>query len=285
MIEHNKLLKIPDSIYFGTETYINSSTLSTIYSRSAKAVLKTKSDTESMSFGRFFHSKILEPKEFKQIYVYAPEFEPTDGKTYINFHASRNYKDQYAEFLEQNAGREVIASGYRNMIESMEKSINHSLKAKTFDIGINEHALFTEVDGIKYKIKIDCLVGHGNEKPVIYDLKTASEGKAKQSTFLNVVNSMNYDLQAAFYQYVYALAFGVFPDFAWCVVEKEYPYHCSWFKAGKNIMTNGLRKMTDALSIYKETILKNNYAGYDNGEYESSIKEIDFNFGEYKQNV
>lgn len=275
--EINKLLKIDDSNYFNfNKNCISSSLLNKLYSGCSRDLTIEKEETDALLFGKAFHCLVLEPECFNERFVFTPKFEPTDGKEYKNFKATKNYKEQLAEFTSNNYDKTIIPYEWSVQMNDMNARLHESkLMQEELNGGMAEMALFTEIQPELYaKIKMDYVVD--DSIAIIYDLKTTSKGKANKHNWIKAVNAMNYDLQAAFYSSIYSAVFDKKVLFVWLVIEKEKPYNFAWYQAGKNIINNGLKKVAESIETYMETIAKDNYIGYGNGKYEKEITTIDY---------
>lgn len=86
-----------------------------------------------------------------------------------------------------------------------------------------------------------------NDKPVIWDLKTAAD--ASGDAFQRDAHKYSYWLQAAIYQRAYAQKSGVYADFYFMVVENKPPYGVNLFRADSDFMEFGHAKLRQALDI------------------------------------
>lgn len=150
----------------------------------AKYILRQREQTRAMEIGTLVHSAILEPDEYKKLYVIMPEFDKrtTQGK-----------KD-YIAFTQEKEGKIFIKEDEKNMIDVMVKYFSGSNFLQTALNSKNiEHSIFFEQDNIQCKTRPDFYTNNGSK--IAFDIKTTSSSKKRD--FSKSIYEYGYDIQAA----------------------------------------------------------------------------------------
>ena len=213
----------------------------------------THPDTEktpALIFGSMVHKLLLEPKDFTNEFVIAPE---VDKRT-------KDGKAQWQAFLDSAEGKTVISiDDYAKAAEMAEKAITEPYVKKLLS-GDHERAFFwvDEDTGENCKVRVDMLT-EIDGKFMIADYKTTLD--ARTDVFVNRdMQKYGYALQA----YMYAegvkqtLGLDYLPDFQFVVQEKKPPYSVNVITvyADSAVMTHGqdmFREYIGTLHQCKET--------------------------------
>lgn len=182
-------------------------------------------DSQAFSFGRAFHTALLEPNEFELRYAMSP-------RSSLNKNTNV-YKDLITQFKTAAGDREIITPEDFDLIEAMRENVlkHPDYQAKTFEAEVMAITTCKET-GLLLKCKSD-LFGHK-----IIDIKTTSNGVAP-AEFMNDIIKWNYHVSAAFYQDIITAVLGVRPDFELIPVSKKPPHDCEIYKLSDDLLEEG----------------------------------------------
>lgn len=258
-ITTNALIKLTDKEYFAEGAHVSSSTLKTIYDSSPRHLTIPRKDTDAMRFGRAMHSYLLdEPEEFEAKYYVEPEIIK-------GVPINRRLKD-HREFLEAldeaNKEKDKVKPEELEVLKLIQTSMYETELAQQYlSGGFAEYAIFSEINGVKVKVKMDYFIPGSNGNPnIVVDLKGCQD--ASERGFKHEIYSRHYDLQAYMYR---AVAMNAYPNdtmFIFAAIEKNQPYSCCWYGASDEMLTNGKRKFEESLDIYRNTVLLGSYPQY-----------------------
>ena len=214
-----------------------------------KVLKDSKEQTAAMLFGSALHKFVLEPDDFENEFVTAPE---CDRRT-------KEGRAIYAAFSEKAVGKDVISRQQLSDISSIAESIiNHPLAGKLLEGGKAEQSYFWEdaETNLLCKCRPDYIKGS-----YCIDLKTTQS--AKPADFMKSAYNYRYHVQA--YWYMKGLrACGVdVTDFIFIAAEKEPPYAICVYAAGEDFLKLGELEAEKDLYIYKKCLETNNWHGYD----------------------
>jgi hypothetical protein len=269
-IEKDKFIKLPDEIYFAQEDCASSSVLKTLYRKSAKHLLGKKKETKPMEFGKGFHHLLLECDTFFENYAIIPDFQPSDGgKKSVRFTATNDYKDQKKEWEKEIAHKiPVKPEDYERMQLMKEAVYSTDFGKDLLSGGHSEMALFTKMDGVDCKIKVD-YVKEFEDKIVAIDVKTcedASEQAVRKAVYWGNGCIGDYNIQSSFYPDVITNATGKPVVWIWMFIEKgEDPQAC-WYEQTQEAYENGVEKYKKALATFQKVKFTGCYTGYDASE-------------------
>lgn len=145
------------------------------------------------------------------------------------------------------------------VLEGIRKSLEESEEVKSLLSGAEfEKTLLAEYRGLKMKCKQDII------KPGVCTIdfkfvQSAAPEKVSTNLFL-----YGYHRQAAFYSLI-SEAHGIVPEgapFYFIFVEKTPPYDYLIVKISKETMQEGRLQLDALIDKYKDTVLKNNFLGY-----------------------
>jgi hypothetical protein len=184
-MENGIYKNLPAEQYFA-EDRINNSGLKLIARTPAhykyyKEHLNEKPPTPQMMLGTAVHCAVLEPATFQDRYAVAPQ---CDKRT----------KEGKAIWADLEAGKKLIlsASDYE-LVEGMSQSVlTHETASKLLAAGDPEVTVFTEIEGIPAKARLDWY-----RNGIILDLKTTQA--ADPDSFSKSCANFGYSMQAAFY--------------------------------------------------------------------------------------
>lgn len=144
-------------------------------------------------------------------------------------------------------------------VEAAEAAIEaipaHPLAGQIFAAGQAERSAFAvdPVTGLWLRSRFDW-IGDG----VLVDLKTAVDGEP--GAFERAGRRLGYDVQQAFYRYVYKLATGDDLEFAFVTVEKSAPYLVDMHMPA-DWQVIGEPKMRRAIDLYAECLASDEWPG------------------------
>lgn len=211
----------------------------------------------ALVFGSAAHKLLLEPTEFFLEYAVLPE--GLDRRT-------KEGKARYAEFLEREAGKEILDAETYDTIRNMAMKVMASPMAVKLLAGRREQPFFwTDPDtGVECKVKVDCLTWlEGEEIPVIVDYKTAKS--AKTEAFMRDAYNYGYHLQAAMYSEAVMRKMNLKerPMFVFLIQEKEPCYAINIVTVPEDTMNYGLDTFRELLGIYKRCCETGVWYGYE----------------------
>ena len=211
--------------------------------------------TPAMAFGSACHKATLEPEDFGNEYAIAPF---ADKRT-------KEGKEIWARFLEENEGKTVISMDDATVIGEMKMALCDCPLAKKliFGKGESEVAFFwTDPDtGEKCKIKVDRLVKY-RRKWYVVDYKTTA--CAETFRFNSDIWKMGYFMQAAMYTEGVMKAKGMRkrPGFLFVAQEKKPPYSVNVIEVTDEVMNAGIAKFHQLLGKYHQCKALDQWPGY-----------------------
>lgn len=205
--------------------------------------------TPALLFGQVVHKMLLEPDDFFQEFVVAPDI---DRRTKAG-------KEEWALFEDGVAsmGVTVIKRDVYEQAKEMALTAMSNELVKTLLTGQHEVPYFwTDEDtGEDCKCRVDAITEiDGNLK--IVDYKTASS--AETNAFMKDVYKYGYHFQAAMYTEGVMRALGLTkrPEFTFIVQEKKPPYSVNVINVTEDVMLYGLDTFRELIGTYhscKET--------------------------------
>ena len=214
--------------------------------------------TPAMAFGSACHKLMLEPADFAGEYAVAPN---VDKRT-------KEGKEAWAKFLEENEGKNVISCDDINTLQEMHEALCNCPLAKKLILGKGETEVpffWTDKDtGEKCKIKVDRLVKF-NRKWYVVDYKTTL--CAETFRFNSDIMKMGYYMQAAMYTegVIKAKKLKRRPGFLFVAQEKKAPYSVNVIEVSEEVMNAGIAKFHQLLDKYHQCKVLDQWPGYLNG--------------------
>jgi len=213
----------------------------------AKAYVRSK-ETPAMMIGSMVHKAILEPDDFDDCYVVAPEINKR----------TKAGKEEWAEFQAANAERIVITQGQRDHAMGMQDAVQaHQMASELLSEGKAEQSCFWNDGrtGEACKARIDWM----RPDNVIVDLKTANS--AQPFTFSRSCHDFKYHVQDAWYT-----RGAKADDFYFIVVEKEAPYVVEVYRSTDEAKALGLVQVDAALDKLRMCKGFNEWGGYNDSD-------------------
>jgi len=230
---------------------INQSFLSKMYNSPAKAMYSLShpdEETDAMVFGRLIHGMVLEPEQY---------FDPTWFYTQYCVLPSGIRKDPrtkaYQSFIEGNEHKTLIKSKDLDNANAMANAIK--LRVGPLSSGRAEVNMFYKGKHFDFKARVDYL----SEDGCIIDLKTTRS--AHPGAFKESIDTYNYDLQAAFYCYLYNRLTGKeIKEYKILAVEKEPPFISEMYTLSPECLKTGMEKLMVAIKDYNQYINSDAYS-------------------------
>lgn len=214
-------------------------------------------EKDAFSEGSFVHALILEPE--------------TISSAFAIFPGMRKAGAAWDTFKAENTGKILLSAPQVLRCERLAKA--HAALQISVDLitgGFAEHALVTELLGVKLKMRADYI---NVDKAYIVDVKTTSM-PSDVELFRQTVTQYGYDLSAALYCAIASANFNKDFDFYFIVLSKA-DNQCNVYKLSNKSRTQGYAKVLEALQLYKMCIAT--------GVWEhKGIKEQRFNEKEYE---
>ena len=214
--------------------------------------------TPAMAFGSACHKAILEPDDFGNEFAVSPQ---ADRRT-------KEGKEIWAAFTEQNAGKTIISRDDVAVIEEMETMLIRCPLAKKLIYGKGETEIpffWTDPEtGEKCKVKLDRLVKY-NRKTYVVDYKTTA--CAETNRFNSDLWKLGYHLQAAMYTegVMKAKKLKKRPGFLFVAQEKKPPYSVNVIEVSEEVMGAGIAKFRQLLEKLHACRVIDQWPGYMNG--------------------
>lgn len=146
-------------------------------------------DSPVLAFGTLLHAMVLEPDTVDDRYVAMPTLG-TKAETGISISQAER------EFYANNSGRIIIKSELMIKAERMARNVR-AIAGDIIDKGIKERSLFTDLDGVICKCRLDIdLEDDGDD----YDLKSITLGikEFSDTTLESHIKKLRYHWSAAF---------------------------------------------------------------------------------------
>jgi exodeoxyribonuclease VIII len=208
--------------------------------------------SDALIIGSAFHTLVLEPHLFTDLFVVSPIFEGTGSR------------DRKKAFLENNKGKYPLSIKNYQMVEGMRDAIMNHPVCKDLLEQIHiivEHVLTwtNKETGVACKIKPDAF---NTKKRICIDLKSTDD--ASDNGFRKSARKFRYHVQAPFYlEGLHANGFN--PDsFVFIAVEKEPPFLVNLFYADGETLANGREIYLQDLEKYRESKKTGVWDGYGN---------------------
>jgi hypothetical protein len=218
-----------------------------------------KEDTPAFAFGRATHKAIREPETFSDEFVVAPK---VDRRT-------KDGKETWNKFVEDNAGKEVITEEDFETLQDMKAVIEHDVHASAFLNGIHEQSFFwtDSATGEKCKVRPDCITEVDGKKYLV-DYKTTDS--CADGAFERSVRKYGYKFQSGMYREGYFQ--NTFEDvgFVFVAQEKTAPYAVRVYICSDEFLNEGYTQFREAIGIYHECKTTNHYWGYEGPDNEIS---------------
>lgn len=215
-------------------------------------------DTPALLFGRASHKYALEKDDFFTEFAVAPI---VDRRTKAG-------KEEYAQFLEGNNGKEIIFADDFQKIQEMREALYATPFVEQLLSGEKELSFFMEDEetGLMMKIRPDCTTNIGDTY-ILTDFKTTTD--ASSEAFMKSAINLMYDLQLSYYKNVLDKVTGRNYSVIFIAQETKPPYVVNVLEANEYFLKSGADMWRTYLNLYAECEKSGNWFGYINGEVNS----------------
>lgn len=211
--------------------------------------------TKALLFGIAAHAAILEPEAFWDGYAVAPN---VDRRTKAG-------KEEYAAFLEENAGKTVISREDMDTINDMVNALYDNKTAVDLLNGRHEVPVtWTDPDtGELCKAKFDTITVFDG-KPYIVDYKTTDS--CEDGVFERSARKYGYKFQAGMYSEGYFQNYFEECGFAFVAQEKAAPYLVRTYFCDPEFIREGYDQYRLLLGMYHECKQADIWPGYEDAD-------------------
>lgn len=207
--------------------------------------------TPSLIFGQVVHKWVLQPESFWDEFTILPDI---DRRT-------REGKAVYAEFLEQAAGKTIIAADMLRQAQEMRDALLKNDYCRKLLSGVKETPYFwvDEMTGVECKCRCD-VVTEINGLSVIVDMKSTTN--ASTEIFMRDAVKYGYMMQAAMYSEGVKASTGKEHLFVFVVQEKEPPYAVNVLQADALFVQYGYDVFRECIGVYADCMKTGEFYGY-----------------------
>lgn len=219
---------------------------------------RPQEDTPALLFGRAVHKYVLEKDDFFSEFSVAPN---VDRRT-------KAWKEEYALFVEESKGKDVITSDDFEKIKEMREVLYATPFVSKLLSGAKELSYFTEDErtGLIIKCRPDCQTQVG-DMHILIDYKSCTD--ASNDAFMRDAIKLMYDLQMAYYKDILDKETGAEHSVIFIAQEKAAPYCVNVLEANEYFIKSGRDMYRTMLNTYKECVDSGNWYGYMQGEINS----------------
>ena len=261
-----QILEMTDAEYFAINDRCSASSIKGAFQKSpAHYKAEQAKYTDALNFGSIAHKAILEPREFRNVYIVAPKF---DKRTKAG-------KEAFANFEAIKGDRESITQAEQQKIFAMKKAFaNHSIAVDILKkANAIEQVILFDLFGVPFKAKLDIIC---EPLGMVVDYKTTQS--AAVSSFRRDFIKYGYDIQA----YVYleaAKAAGYKVDkFVSIPQEKEAPFAVNVFNTSDDALDLGHFKTEELCQRWYECFESDVWPCY-----EQEIHQLELSAWDQKQ--
>lgn len=196
-----------------------------------------KEQTQNMLLGSVTHKLILEPKDFGNEYVIAPDVNKR----------TKAGREEFEAFLNSLDGKESIDKALYDTASKMSDEVLKMRETARFlRDGKPEQSYFSEIEGVPVKCRPDFY----NEKlGLLIDIKTSAD--ASKMGFAKSVANFNYHVQVAFYSDIMESLGHKINKFLFIVVETKEPHLVGFYELDNTAVENGRERYKALLERYK----------------------------------
>ena len=235
---------------YHNDSAVGSSTLKTLANKTPLHLkAQVYKESSSFDFGSALHRAVLEPHMSDTIIR-----GPDDRR-------GARWKDAKAE-ADAKGCILLVADDYDAVFRACESVRANDTAASLLTGNVKtEVSLFTELDGLRVKIRPDLV---NFDSPCLVDLKTTQS--AAPDSFARSCADYMYHVQASFYQRVWEHYHGIkLQPFVFIAVEKVPPYAVACYELDELTMEEGANVVDNMLDLYKRCIEQNEWKGYPEG--------------------
>jgi hypothetical protein len=216
--------------------------------------IEAENDSEAFSFGRDFHTYVLEPAVYEAQFIVEPPFGDLRFK---------ENKEAKALWLDNNQGKTSVSEKDLEKMRGMKNRImQDELVAALISQCRCEVSFFwrDEITGLNCKGRVD---GFSESLEVMFDLKSCQS--AKLGVFQNKIFQWYYHRQAGFYANGATTLGFAKPNYVVCAIEKKVPYKNITYEIPPEILELGKKEMRKLLDRFKVCVDTGIWPGYPKG--------------------
>jgi len=215
---------------------LSASSIKTILKNPYEFLNPIRRETKNFSIGSAVHKLILEPHEFDDEFVVAPEINKR----------TKEGKDVWAKFEEANQNKTVLSKEDFYLCKSCSESVLQHDEAKLFLTGgVAESSHFGKLEGVSVKCRPDY---YREDIGVVVDVKTTQD--ASPDGFVKDVANFGYYVQAKFYIDTLESIGKKADKFLFIVVQKTAPFMVGMYELDPTALDFGKDEYLRALDIY-----------------------------------
>jgi exodeoxyribonuclease VIII len=238
-----KIVKDTNEEYHSQKDYISASGLKMIAKKSVHHYLNADfKSTPSMAFGTAVHTAIYEPSDFHKEYHIIPKI---DRRTKAG-------KELYTQHIEEAKEKIILDEEDHQRILTILENLAKS-EAKEYVQGEMELSHYTEFEGIKVRVRPDCV---NKVAGFISDVKTCQDNSPR--AFLSDIYKFKYHVQAAFYMDMLGVN-----KFVFIAIETNAPYSIENYVLSDELLEKGRKKYKKAIADWKYYLETDIALGYD----------------------
>ena len=238
-----KIVKDTNEEYHSQKDYISASGLKMIAKKSVHHYLNAEfKSTPSMAFGTAVHTAIYEPNDFHKEYHIIPKI---DRRT-------KDGKELYAQHIEEAKEKTILDEEDHKRILIILENLGKS-EAKEYVQGEMELSHYTEFEGIKVRVRPDCV---NKVAGFISDVKTCQDNSPR--AFLGDIYKFKYHVQAAFYMDMLGVN-----KFIFIAIETNAPYSIETYVLSDELLEKGRQEYKKAIADWKYYLETDVALGYD----------------------
>lgn len=218
-----------------------------------------KEPSASMVLGSLTHTLFLEPEQYGNEYIIAPD---CDRRT-------KEGKAVYSAFQDAADGLTIITADQLQTAQDMANALCGHIIHEAMTGGHAEASIFWTDDqtGLACRIRPDYHIAPSDVWPtgLIIDVKTTDD--ARPDAFARTCITYGYDLSAAMYCAGFMRHYGTTepPLFLLLVVERDAPNAVACYECSPEMLAKGEEKYRRAMALLDECQEKNEWPGYDSG--------------------
>ena len=241
--------EITNEEYHGKKEYESSTNIRDILNSEKKYLHRKTTEqvpTKAMEEGTAVHAFFLENNKFYDEYIFRPEglnARTKEGK----------------EWMKENEGKKILSYEWKENLDLMNESIiNSPAKIIYNNDNYSELSFFwDDLYGIRGKCRPDCLSYNGR---FVLDLKTTQDASPKG--FQKSIGGFGYHIQAAWYLRGLRKLGVEVDEFLFVAIEKTAPFCVGVYRADKEMLEEGDKKIDEALHLISECKENDMYLDY-----------------------
>ena len=257
-----EILNIPDSEYFAIKDRCSASSIKGAFQRSPAHYKAEQAKTDALNFGSIAHKAILEPKEFRDVYIVAPKF---DKRTKAG-------KEAFANFEAIKGNRQSITPEEQQKVFAMRKAFaDHRIAVDILKKATAiEQVILFELFGVPFKAKLDIIC---EPLGMVVDYKTTQS--AAVSSFKRDFIKYGYDIQAFVYLEAAKAAGYKVDKFVSIAQEKDAPFAVNVFNTSDEALDLGHFKTEDLCKRWYECFERDEWPCYEQEIHELQLSAWD----------